>query len=30
LGEAREAAIQFCDIRGFTNFSHTHQPNEVI
>ena len=29
-GEAREAAILFCDIRGFTGFSHTHQPNEVI
>jgi adenylate cyclase len=29
-GEARDAAILFCDIRGFTNFSHTHQPNEVI
>tara|TARA_R110002126_G_scaffold47512_28_gene133162 strand:- start:1215 stop:2549 length:1335 start_codon:yes stop_codon:yes gene_type:complete len=29
-GEARDAAILFCDIRGFTGFSHTHQPNEVI
>lgn len=29
-GEARDAAILFCDIRGFTSFSHTHQPNEVI
>ena len=29
-GEARDAAILFCDIRRFTNFSHTHQPNEVI
>ena len=29
-GQAREAAILFCDIRGFTSFSNTHQPNEVI
>lgn len=29
-GQAREAAILFCDIRGFTGFSNTHQPNEVI
>ena len=29
-GQTREAAILFCDIRGFTSFSNTHQPNEVI
>ena len=29
-GEAREAAIVFCDIRGFTRFSHTVSPGEVI
>ena len=29
-GEAREAAIVFCDIRGFTRFSHTVSPSEVI
>ena len=29
-GEAREAAIVFCDIRGFTRFSHTVPPGEVI
>ena len=29
-GEAREAAIVFCDIRGFTRFSHTVSPAEVI
>ena len=29
-GEAREAAIVFCDIRGFTRFSQTVSPGEVI
>ena len=29
-GEAREAAIVFCDIRGFTRFAHTVSPGEVI
>ena len=29
-GEAREAAILLCDIRGFTRFSHTVSPREVI
>ena len=29
-GETREAAILFCDIRGFTRFSHTVPPGEVI
>ncbi len=29
-GEARDAAILFVDIRGFTDFAHTHQPTEVI
>ena len=29
-GEAREAAILFCDIRGFTRFAHDVPPNEVI
>ena len=29
-GEARDAAILFCDIRGFTRFSHTVPPREVI
>ena len=29
-GEARDAAIVFCDIRGFTRFSHTVPPGEVI
>ena len=29
-GEARDAAILFCDIRGFTRFSHTVPPGEVI
>lgn len=29
-GQARDAAILFCDIRGFTGFSNTHQPTEVI
>jgi len=29
-GQAREAVILFCDIRGFTSFSNTHQPNEMI
>lgn len=29
-GEARNAAILFCDIRGFTRFSHTVPPSEVI
>ena len=29
-GEARDAAIVFCDIRGFTRFSQTVSPGEVI
>lgn len=29
-GQARSAAILFCDIRGFTGFSRTHPPNEVV
>lgn len=29
-GEARDAAIVFCDIRGFTRFSQTVSPSEVI
>ena len=29
-GQARNAAILFCDIRGFTGFSRTHPPNEVV
>lgn len=29
-GQARDAAILFCDIRGFTSFSNTHPPTEVI
>lgn len=29
-GQTREAAILFCDIRGFTDFSHTHEPDEII
>ena len=29
-GEARDAAVVFCDIRGFTRFAHTVSPGEVI
>ena len=29
-GEARDAAIVFCDIRGFTRFAHTVSPGDVI
>ncbi len=29
-GQARDAAIVFCDIRGFTRYSHTVSPGEVI
>lgn len=29
-GEARDAAVVFCDIRGFTRFAHTVSPDEVI
>ena len=29
-GEARDAAIVFCDIRGFTRFSNTVPPGDVI
>ena len=29
-GEARDAAVVFCDIRGFTRFAHTASPGEVI
>ena len=29
-GEARDAAIVFCDIRGFTRFAHTASPGDVI
>ena len=29
-GEAREAAVVFCDIRGFTRFAHAVAPGEVI
>ena len=29
-GEAREAAVVFSDLRGFTRFSHTVSPGEVI
>ena len=29
-GEARDAAILFCDIRGFTRFAHSVPPGEVI
>jgi adenylate cyclase len=29
-GEARDAAILFVDIRGFTGFANTHQPSDVI
>lgn len=29
-GEQRDAAIVFCDIRGFTRYSHTVPPDEVI
>ena len=30
MGEARDAAVLFCDLRGFTRFSHTVSPREVI
>ena len=29
-GKARDAAVVFCDIRGFTRFAHTVSPGEVI
>ena len=29
-GEARDAAVLFCDIRGFTRFAHAVSPGEVI
>ena len=29
-GEARDAAIVFCDIRGFTRYAHSAAPGEVI
>ena len=29
-GEARDAAVLFCDIRGFTRFAHDVSPGEVI
>ena len=29
-GEARDAAILFCDIRGFTRYAHSVPPGEVI
>ena len=29
-GDARDAAVVFCDIRGFTRFAHTVSPGEVI
>ena len=29
-GQTRDAAILFCDIRGFTDFSHSHEPDEII
>ncbi len=29
-GQVRDAAVLFCDIRGFTDFSHTHEPDRII